>query len=89
VDTPWQLAVGEDFRYPETEGKKSIWTDQLNAYVLRVHNATHHDEGVYAQFLRVMNLIDPPASLLAPRILWRIWKQRNLRSRAMQMVAEI
>jgi flavin-dependent dehydrogenase len=89
VDTPWQLAVGEDFRYPETEGKKSIWTDRLNAYVLRVHKATHHDEDVYAQFLRVMNLIDPPASLLAPRILWRIWKQRNLRSRAMQMVAEI
>jgi hypothetical protein len=24
VNIPWQLAVGEDFRYPETEGKKSI-----------------------------------------------------------------
>ena len=88
VDTPWQLAVGEDFRYPETEGKKSIWTDWLNAYVLRVHMATHHDEEVYAQFLRVMNLLDPPASLLSPRILWRVWRQRNQKSRAMEMAAE-
>ena len=24
VNIPWQLAVGEDFRYPETEGKKSM-----------------------------------------------------------------
>jgi len=89
VDTPWQLAVGEDFRYPEAEGKKSIWTDWLNAYVLRVHIATHHDQEVYAQFLRVMNLLDPPASLLSPRILWRVWKQRNQESGAMEMVAEI
>ena len=63
VDTPWQLAVGEDFRYAETEGKKSRWTDWLNAYVLRVHIATHHDQEVYAQFLRVMYLPRPARQL--------------------------
>jgi len=72
VDRPWQLAVGEDFRYPETEGKKPPFTDILNAYVVRVHKATQHDPVVYRQFLRVMNLMDPPASLMSPRIMWRV-----------------
>jgi hypothetical protein len=69
------LAVGEDFRYPETEGRKSILTDILNRYVLRVHTATHYDSVVYAQFLRVMNLMDPPMSLFSPKIIWRVWNQ--------------
>jgi 2-polyprenyl-6-methoxyphenol hydroxylase-like FAD-dependent oxidoreductase len=75
VNIPWQLAVGEDFRYPETEGRKSILTDILNRYVLRVHTATHYDSVVYAQFLRVMNLMDPPMSLFSPKIIWRVWNQ--------------
>lgn len=72
VDIPWQLAVGEDFRYPETEGKKPFGADLLNAYVTKVHQATHHDTMVYAAFLRVMNLMDTPTSLFHPRILWRV-----------------
>lgn len=72
ADIPWQLTVGEDFRFPQTEGHKSVFTDLLNAYVLRVHLATHHDEVVYTQFLRVMNLMEPPASLMLPRIMWRV-----------------
>ena len=72
VDMPWQLAVGEDFRYPETEGKKPPFMDLLNAYVEKVHRATHRDPVVYAQFLRVMNLMEAPTSLMAPGILWRV-----------------
>jgi len=73
VDMPWQLAVGEDFRYPETEGKKSPFTDLLNAYVIKVHKVTQRDPVVYGQFLRVMNLMDPPASLMSPGIMWRVF----------------
>jgi hypothetical protein len=69
---PWQLAVGEDFRYPETEGTKPPFTDMINAYVEKVHKATQCDPVVYAQFLRVMNLIDPPTSLMSPGIMWRV-----------------
>jgi len=72
VDMPWQLAVGEDFRYPETEGRKPPFTDMLNAYVVKVHKATQHDPVVYGQFLRVMNLMAPPTSLMSPRIMWRV-----------------
>jgi 2-polyprenyl-6-methoxyphenol hydroxylase-like FAD-dependent oxidoreductase len=72
VDMPWQLAVGEDFRYPETEGKKPPFTDMINEFVVKVHKATQRDPVVYAQFLRVMNLMAAPTSLLSPRILWRV-----------------
>lgn len=72
IDIPWQTAVGEDFRFPETRGPKAPGTDLINAYVARVHRATHHDPVVGAAFLRVMNLIEPPSSLLHPRIFWRV-----------------
>lgn len=76
VAMPWQLAVGEDFRYPETEGKKPTGVDLLNAYVTKVHQATHYDTSVYLAFLKVMNLMAAPTSLLHPKILWRVlWRK--------------
>lgn len=77
VEMPWQLAVGEDFRFAETEGKKPVGTDLINAYVTKVHQATHHDTEVYRAFLNVMNLMAPPTSLFQPKILWRVvWRNR-------------
>lgn len=72
VEIPWQSAVGEDFRYPETAGKKPAGIDLLNAYVTKVHLATHHDTTVYLAFLKVMNLMATPTSLFHPKILWRV-----------------
>jgi hypothetical protein len=73
VDIPWQMAVGEDFRFPQTEGKKAPGTDLINAYIARVHHASHNDPVVCAAFLDVMNLIKPPTSLFHPRIAWRVF----------------
>ena len=75
VDIPWQLAAGEDFRYPETQGKKAPGTDLVNRYVARVHRAAHYDTVVYGQFLRVMNLMAPPTSLFNPAIIRRVLRQ--------------
>jgi 2-polyprenyl-6-methoxyphenol hydroxylase-like FAD-dependent oxidoreductase len=72
INIPWQTAVGEDFRYLETEGKKSLGTDLINAYVTRVNQATHHDPAVGAAFLAVMNMMAPPTSLFQPITLWRV-----------------
>lgn len=78
IEIPWQLAVGEDFRYPETEGKKPAGVDLINAYVAKVHQATHHDTVVYTAFLKVMNLMAAPTSLFHPSILWRVlWRNRR------------
>ncbi len=76
VEIPWQSAVGEDFRYPETEGKKPAGIALLNAYVPKVHQATHDDPTVYAAFLKVINLMATPMSLFHPNILWRVlWRK--------------
>jgi 2-polyprenyl-6-methoxyphenol hydroxylase-like FAD-dependent oxidoreductase len=74
IDIPWQMAVGEDFRYPQTEGEKAPGTDFINAYVAMVHRATHHDPVVGAAFLKVMNLMAPPTYLFHPQIALRVLK---------------
>jgi 2-polyprenyl-6-methoxyphenol hydroxylase-like FAD-dependent oxidoreductase len=74
IDRPWQLAVGEDFRFPEAVGKRPPGTDLVNRYVSQVHRATHTDPVVGLAFLEVMNLIEPPTRLMTPAVLWRILK---------------
>lgn len=80
VDNPWQMAVGADFRFPGTEGKKAASVDFINAYVAKVHRATHHDPVVQKAFLKVMNLMEPPASLFQPKVMIRVL--RGTRARA-------
>lgn len=74
VDVPWQLCVGEDFRFPQTTGPKPAGVDLINRYVAAVHRATRFDEEVGRAFLKVMNLLEPPTSLMTPRLMWRVWK---------------
>lgn len=81
VDTPWQLAVGEDFRYPQTTGPKPAGVDLLNRYVAAVHRATLVDPEVGRAFAKVMNLMAPPASLMAPGMMVRVWRANRRRSR--------
>lgn len=77
VDTPWRLAVGEDFRFPETEGEKAPGTDLVNAYVTGVHRATHRDPVVCLAFLKVVNLMQPPTSLFRPGIVLRVLRSNK------------
>lgn len=72
IDNPWQMAVGADFRFPGTEGEKAASVDIINAYVTKVHRATHHDPLVQREFLKVMNLLQPPSSLFHPKVLIRV-----------------
>lgn len=74
VDIPWQLSVGEDFRFPQTTGPKPAGVDLLNRYVAAVHRATRFDEEVGRAFLKVMNLVEPPTSLMTPGMMWRVWR---------------
>jgi hypothetical protein len=77
VDIPWQMAVGEDFRFATTTGPKPPGTDFINRYVAKLNRASQHDEVVSAAFLQVMNLLAPPTSLFHPRVLWRVLRSRN------------
>ena len=72
VNIPWQMAVGEDFRYPETIGRKPAGIGIINKYLSRVQRATLHDEVVCAAFINVMSLLKQPTTLFHPRIFWRV-----------------
>ncbi len=72
----WQMSTNEDFRFPETTGTRPFGIFLVNKYVSLVHKATIKDEVVCKTFLKVMGLIDSPANLLRPRIVWRILRAK-------------
>lgn len=76
------MAFCEDFRFPETQGRKPLGTALMNGYVGMVQQATHHDPVVYGAFIEVLNLLAPPSRLFRPQILWRVWRSWRRRQRA-------
>lgn len=72
VDIPWRTAIGQDFRFQETRGKKAPATDLINVYLGKLHRATHRDPVLYGAFLKVMHMMAPHTSLFRPNILWRV-----------------
>ncbi len=78
IDVPWGTAVGNDLRFPEVEGPRSPMTRFINWYMAKLHHAAHHDPVVSVAFLKVVNLVAPPPSVLRPGIMWRVLRG-NLR----------
>jgi 2-polyprenyl-6-methoxyphenol hydroxylase-like FAD-dependent oxidoreductase len=76
VDSIWQSAVGADFNYPTTEGKKAPGTDLINAYMTRLMKVSNDDPVVCLALLKAMNLLVPSTSLFHPRIMWRVMRGR-------------
>ncbi len=74
IDIPWGVAVGGDFRFPRTEGRKPFGTDLANRYLARLQRGMHHDEELVRAFGRVINLECSSASLLSPRIARRTFR---------------
>jgi hypothetical protein len=72
IDNPWQIAVSSDLRFPEVEGKRTPGMRLINAYMPWLHRAAHRDPVVARTFQDVVGLIEPPQSLIRPRILWRV-----------------
>lgn len=66
VATPWQMATGGDFMYPETKGPKPLGVDLLNRYVKRVMLATHVSADAHRVMLDVQHLLAPPSAILRP-----------------------
>lgn len=75
IDIPWALATGEDFRYPQTEGKRSRLNGFLNWYTARIFELSAHDPIVVSKFFQVMHLQKPPTILFHPYVVWQVLKQ--------------
>jgi 2-polyprenyl-6-methoxyphenol hydroxylase-like FAD-dependent oxidoreductase len=77
VDIPWTQAVGADFRFRTTEGKKPPRTDLVNRYVSRFNRAMNGDARMARAWIDVVNLTRPARSLFAPRLAWRAIRGRT------------
>lgn len=86
VDIPWQLAVGEDLRYPETTGERTLIGTLLGHYITRIQRVTQQDAVVGNAFLNVMSMMKSPATLFHPRILWRVLTAVNGRRTSAEVI---
>lgn len=81
VDIPWAIATAEDFRFPQVEGQRPIGSGLINRYLEQVHQAASCDRVVCRKFFDVLNLLAPPPSLMAPRVLGRVLLRSVLKDR--------
>ena len=76
IAAPWMLAIGEDYRYPETEGgSPSLMTRFMHRYMDRVVQLATHSVAVRTVLLRAFNMLVPPTALFQPRVLFRVLVQ--------------
>ncbi|MET7669455.1 FAD-dependent oxidoreductase [Micromonospora luteifusca] len=79
IDNPWSIAVGADLRFPGVQGRRPPLQRLTNAYIGRFHAAATRDPALGAAFLRVINLIDPPARLFVPEVVARVLRASRQR----------
>jgi 2-polyprenyl-6-methoxyphenol hydroxylase-like FAD-dependent oxidoreductase len=79
IRVAWDAAVGSDLALPQISGKRPPSIRLINAYLDRVLAAAETDPAVVQQFLRSMNLVDPPSHLLRPSIMLRVLKKSRKR----------
>jgi flavin-dependent dehydrogenase len=72
IDLSWDTAVGNDLNFPEVEGPRTPMVRFLNWYIDKVHLAAHHDSQVSVAFLKVINMVAAPPTILQPGIVWRV-----------------
>ena len=63
----WAVSARADLRFPEVVGRRGPGDRLVDAYLTRLRTAASVDPALGAAFLRVVNMIDPPARLLSPR----------------------
>jgi 2-polyprenyl-6-methoxyphenol hydroxylase-like FAD-dependent oxidoreductase len=76
VETFWLLAASEDFRHPETQGKRPFGVHFLNRYARRIHELSTFDPQVTLLLYQVLQAIKPPMALFSPHILAKVLFKR-------------
>jgi len=73
---PWQMATGQDARWPGTEGgaDPDPVTRLVQRYLDQVLNRMPDSTMVAEAFFQVQNMLKPPTSLFHPKILWQVLK---------------
>ena len=69
VSTAWMFTTSEDWRYPETGGKRPFGTGFFQWYIRRLLQGAATDARLALSFYQVMHMLKPPTILFAPRVL--------------------
>ncbi|HYC64761.1 MAG TPA: FAD-dependent oxidoreductase [Reyranellaceae bacterium] len=72
VASPWAIATGEDYRYPQVAGKRPPGWRMISRYMERAHRVAGTDPVVQRRFFEVASLLAPPPAMMAPAIAWRV-----------------
>lgn len=79
IRDPWQAAVNSDLALPQVAGRRPVSVRVSNAYLDQVLAAAETDAAVVQQFLRLINLLDPPSKLMRPPMMLRVAKRSRKR----------
>ncbi|MCM3115504.1 FAD-dependent monooxygenase [Neobacillus sp. MER 74] len=71
----WNMVITEDFRYPETIGKKPAGLSIQQWYAKKIFLLSSENQEIYNSFIKVMNLIRPMTILMSPRIIKQVLKK--------------
>ncbi|MCP5065372.1 MAG: FAD-binding monooxygenase [bacterium] len=72
IDLAWPGVVAADLQYPEAKGDRSVSVRFMQWYQGRMVRSGLNDPRVRERFLRGMNFLDPPSSLLRPSFAARV-----------------
>ncbi|HLO04673.1 MAG TPA: FAD-dependent monooxygenase [Symbiobacteriaceae bacterium] len=79
-DQAWQVATGEDMRFPQVEGPRPLPLKLINAFLVKVFQLLSVDREALVAFLHVQHMLAPVSVLLKPGIIWRALTFRAPRS---------
>lgn len=86
VEGPWQLASGEDLRFPQTVGKRTAPLRFLHWYTAKLHETAGASPLVARRFNAVVNMIAPRSDLFTWDVIREMlrvaWTSRSTRSSA-------
>jgi 2-polyprenyl-6-methoxyphenol hydroxylase-like FAD-dependent oxidoreductase len=82
VDLVWDLSAGSDLALPYVPGPRPLKNRLVNGYIGMVNTASTVDPGVGARFGRVINMLDRPEALLAPRMVLDVLRGTRAAKRA-------
>jgi flavin-dependent dehydrogenase len=71
----WSMVIAEDFRYPETAGKKPFGLAIQQWYAKNMFLLSSQNQFVYNSFVKVMNLVSPITILMHPKIIKSVLKR--------------
>jgi 2-polyprenyl-6-methoxyphenol hydroxylase-like FAD-dependent oxidoreductase len=72
IASPWAIATGEDYRFPQVEGRRPLGHGVISLYMARAHRAANRDPVVLKRFFEVASLLAPPTAMMSPAMAWRV-----------------